>query len=94
MGTRPSDLVVTHGVLASIRRDEGNGTLKWLQTDADAASGVSGGPLVSLDERAVIGVMTFLVDPASMEAKGDVAKFAIPASAVVECFGTYIGDDR
>lgn len=91
LGTRPADLVLTKGVLASVRKDD-KGIVKYLQTDANAASGCSGGPLLVLEQGAVIAVITRAVTPTHEGGVGDVMQFAIPVDAVIECFESRITD--
>jgi S1-C subfamily serine protease len=88
LGTSPSDIVVSRGILGSVRRKDGQP--EWLQHDCKIASGSSGGPIVDQESGAVIGINTMVMSPSSNGAAGDSMSLAIPIKKVRDCFGALI----
>jgi S1-C subfamily serine protease len=88
LGTSPSDIVVSRGILGSVRRKDGSP--QWLQHDCKIASGSSGGPIVDQNSGAVIGINTMVMNPNDSGAAGDSMSLAIPVKKVRDLFGALI----
>jgi serine protease Do len=86
--TSPSDIVLSRGILGSVRRTEGR--VEWLQHDCRVASGNSGGPIIDQQSGAVIGVTTKVLMPKDQQAHGDGINLAIPIRKVKDRFSAYL----
>lgn len=86
--TSPSDIVVSRGILGSLRRAEGR--VEWLQHDCRVASGNSGGPVIDQQTGAVIGVTTMVLSTDGVKSHGDGINLAIPIRKVVDRFSKYL----
>ena len=86
--TSPSDIVVSRGILGSVRKSENR--VEWLQHDCRVASGNSGGPVIDQQTGAVIGVTTKVITADSVRSHGDGINLAIPIRKVVDCFAKHL----
>lgn len=86
--TSPSDIVLSRGILGSVRR--GNGRVEWLQHDCRVASGNSGGPVIDQQSGAVIGVTTKVLSADGVNSHGDGINLAIPIRKVMDRFSAYL----
>lgn len=86
--TSPSDIVLSRGILGSVRR--GNGRVEWLQHDCRVASGNSGGPILDQQTGAVIGVTTKVLTTDGVNSHGDGINLAIPIRKVMDRFAAYL----
>jgi S1-C subfamily serine protease len=86
--TSPSDIVVSRGILGSVRR--GNGRVEWLQHDCRVASGNSGGPVIDQTTGAVIGVTTKVLATDGINSHGDGINLAIPIRKVMDRFAKHL----
>ena len=86
--TSPSDIVLSRGILGSVRR--GNGRVEWLQHDCRVASGNSGGPVIDQQSGAVIGVTTKVLTTDGVNSHGDGINLAIPIRKVMDRFAAYL----
>lgn len=86
--TSPSDIVLSRGILGSVRRAEGR--VEWLQHDCRIASGNSGGPIIDQQTGAVIGVNTMVLKTDGVKSHGDGINLAIPIRKVMDRFATHL----
>ncbi len=86
--TSPSDLVVSRGILGSVRRSSHR--VEWLQHDCRVSSGNSGGPVIDQQTGAVIGVTTLVLSTDGVHSHGDGINLAIPIRKVMDRFATYL----
>jgi S1-C subfamily serine protease len=87
LGTSPSDIVVSRGILGSVRHKDN--IPEWLQHDCKIASGNSGGPLIDLETATVIGINSMVMDPGDRGGGGDSLSFAIPVKKAIELFAPF-----
>jgi S1-C subfamily serine protease len=86
--TSPSDIVLSRGILGSVRR--AGGRVEWLQHDCRVASGNSGGPVIDQGSGAVIGVTTKVLSTDGVHSHGDGINLAIPIRKVMDRFAKYL----
>jgi S1-C subfamily serine protease len=86
--TSPSDIVLSRGILGSVRRAEGR--VEWLQHDCRVASGNSGGPVIDQQTGAVIGVTTKVLKTDGVNSHGDGINLAIPIRKVMDRFAAHL----
>ncbi len=86
--TSPSDIVLSRGILGSVRRQ--NDRVEWIQHDCRIASGNSGGPLVDQQTGAVVGVNTMILTAQGLDAAGDGINLAIPIRKVIDRFAQHL----
>lgn len=86
--TSPSDIVLSRGILGSVRR--GNGRVEWLQHDCRVASGNSGGPVIDQQTSMVIGVTTKVLTTDGVNSHGDGINLAIPIRKVMDRFAAQL----
>ena len=86
--TSPSDIVLSRGILGSVRRAAGR--VEWLQHDCRVASGNSGGPVIDQQSGAVIGVTTKVLQTDGVNSHGDGINLAIPIRKVMDRFATHL----
>jgi S1-C subfamily serine protease len=86
--TSPSDIVLSRGILGSVRRSEGR--VEWLQHDCRVASGNSGGPIIDQATGAVIGVNTIVLKTDGVKSHGDGINLAIPIRKVMDRFAAHL----
>ena len=86
--TSPSDIVLSRGILGSVRRN--NNRVEWLQHDCRIASGNSGGPIIDQQSGAVIGVNTMVLTSKDLNAHGDGINLAIPIRKVMDRFALHL----
>ena len=82
--TSPSDIVLSRGILGSVRKSENR--VEWLQHDCRVASGNSGGPVIDQQTGAVIGVTTKVLTTDGVHSHGDGINLAIPIRKVMDRF--------
>lgn len=87
--TSPSDIVVSRGILGSLRR-AADGRVEWLQHDCRVASGNSGGPVIDHQTGAVIGVTTMVLATDGVKSHGDGINLAIPIRKVKDRFAAHL----
>lgn len=89
--TSPSDIVLSRGILGSVRRaNGGSGRIEWLQHDCRVASGNSGGPILDQQSGAVIGVTTKVLVTDGVNSHGDGINLAIPIRKVMDRFAAHL----
>jgi S1-C subfamily serine protease len=86
--TSPSDIVVSRGILGSVRRSANR--VEWLQHDCRVSSGNSGGPIIDQQSGAVIGVTTMVLETDGVKSHGDGINLAIPIRKVVDRFAAHL----
>jgi S1-C subfamily serine protease len=86
--TSPSDIVLSRGILGSVRRN--NNRVEWLQHDCRIASGNSGGPIIDQQTGSVIGVNTMVLTTKEFKAAGDDINLAIPIRKVIDRFAQHL----
>jgi serine protease Do len=86
--TSPSDIVLSRGILGSVRRN--NNRVEWLQHDCRIASGNSGGPIIDQQSGAVVGVNTMVLTSKDLNAHGDGINLAIPIRKVMDRFAQHL----
>ena len=86
--TSPSDIVLSRGILGSVRRN--NNRVECLQHDCRIASGNSGGPIIDQQSGAVIGVNTMVLTSKDLNAHGDGINLAIPIRKVMDRFALHL----
>ncbi len=86
--TSPSDIVLSRGILGSVRKNENR--VEWLQHDCRVASGNSGGPVIDQQTGAVIGVTTKVLSTDGVHSHGDGINLAIPIRKVMDRFAAQL----
>lgn len=88
LGTNAVELTMTKGSITSVRKKENKPY--FLQTEASASQGCSGGPLLDRASNKVLGIITLGIDPKDVGAHGSIMTFAIPSSEIKKEFGKFL----
>jgi len=86
--TSPSDIVVSRGILGSVRRSDNR--VEWLQHDCRVSSGNSGGPVIDQQTGTVIGVTTMVLQTDGVQSFGDGINLAVPIRKVMDRFAAHL----
>ncbi len=84
LGTNAIDMTITKGAITALRRD--NNELQFLQSDASARSGNSGGPLIDFQSNQVLGVVSRTTNPQDSGGHGRTMTFSIPSNDILSEF--------